>query len=408
MSLKDKDLAVFRALEAEQKRQTEHLEMIASENLTSSAVREALGSRLTDKYAEGYPGRRYYGGCENADIVEELAIERARKIFKSDHINVQPHSGTQANISSYLAVLDIGDKVMGMDLSCGGHLTHGHPLNFSGKYFEIIPYGVSKEDSCLDYENIREIALRERPKLIICGASAYPREIDFYRFSEIAEECGALLLADIAHIAGLVAAGLHPDPVPFCDIVTTTTHKTLRGPRGGMILCRQEYAAAIDRSVFPGNQGGPLMHSIAAKAVCFGEVLTEDYRKYASQVIKNAQRLAEVLLDSGIELVSGGTDNHLLLLDLRSLKMTGKEAEALLQSIGIVVNKNTIPYDPEKPFVTSGIRIGTPVLTSRGMKEKEMEEVGEIISGVLKKPLEKTLSAASSKVAELTGQFPLR
>jgi glycine hydroxymethyltransferase len=406
MTLKKNDPIVYKAIEDEIRRQQDNLEMIASENYTSGEVLEAMGSPLTDKYAEGYPGRRYYGGCENVDIVEELAIERAKEIFNCDHVNVQPHSGSQANIESYLALLDIGDKIMGMDLSCGGHLTHGHPLNFSGKYFDIIPYGVDRETHRIDYGEVREIALREKPELIVCGASAYPREIDFKKFRDIADECGSYLLSDIAHIAGLVAAGVHPDPVPYCDIVTTTTHKTLRGPRGGMIMCKEEHAAAIDRSVFPGNQGGPLMHVIAAKAVCFKEALSEDFNEYAKQVVANGKALAEALKENGVTLISGGTDNHLVLVDLRPLNITGKKAESALQQAGIVVNKNSIPYDPEKPLVTSGIRIGTPVLTTRGFKEDGMEIVAGLISSVIKDPSPEKIKEAKSKVAELCREYP--
>ncbi|MDA3793288.1 MAG: serine hydroxymethyltransferase [Elusimicrobia bacterium] len=406
MSLKKTDTEIYKAIQNEIDRQHKNLEMIASENYTSPEVLEAMGSPLTDKYAEGYPGRRYYGGCENVDIVENIAIERAKEIFKCEHVNVQPHSGSQANIASYLALLDIGDKIMGMDLSCGGHLTHGHPLNFSGKYFDIVPYGVDKKSHRIDYEKVREIALKERPDLIVCGASAYPREIDFKKFKEIADECDAYLMADIAHIAGLVAKGLHPDPVPYCDVVTTTTHKTLRGPRGGMIMCKKEYASAIDRSVFPGNQGGPLMHVIAAKAVCFKEVLSEDFKDYAKQVIANCRALAGELKNRGIKLISGGTDNHLVLVDLRPLEITGKKAEAALQAAGIVVNKNSIPYDPAKPLVTSGIRIGTPVLTTRGFKEEGIKTVAGLIARVIKDPSEEIISDVNGKVRELCKKYP--
>ncbi|MEA3506737.1 MAG: serine hydroxymethyltransferase [Elusimicrobiota bacterium] len=406
MTLEKKDPIVYKAIADEIGRQQDNLEMIASENYTSGEVLEAMGSPLTDKYAEGYPGRRYYGGCENVDIVENLAIQRAREIFNCDHANVQPHSGSQANIESYLALLDIGDKIMGMDLSCGGHLTHGHPLNFSGKHFDIIPYGVDRETHRIDYDEVRDIALRQKPDMIVCGASAYPREIDFKKFRDIADECGSYLLADIAHIAGLVAAGVHPDPVPYCDIVTTTTHKTLRGPRGGMILCRQEHAAAVDRSVFPGSQGGPLMHVIAAKAVCFKEVLSEDFKEYAKQVVANGKALADSLKENGVTLISGGTDNHLVLVDLRPLKITGKKAEAALQEAGIVVNKNSIPYDPEKPLVTSGIRIGTPVLTTRGFKEAGMKIVAGLISGVIKDPSAEKIKEAKKKVEKLCRKYP--
>ncbi|MFC2061524.1 serine hydroxymethyltransferase [Elusimicrobiota bacterium] len=408
MRLKDKDLEIYEAIEKEKERQQNNLEMIASENYTIPAVLEAMGSHLTDKYAEGYPGKRYYGGCENVDTVETLAIERAKEIFKCEHVNVQPHSGSQANIESYFALLEAGDKIMGMDLSCGGHLSHGHPLNFSGKYFKIIPYGVNREDERIDYEEIGEIARREKPKMIVCGASAYPRTIDFEKFSEIAKEVDAYLLADIAHIAGLVAKGFHPDPVPYCDIVTTTTHKTLRGPRGGMIMCKEKYAKEIDRSVFPGNQGGPLMHVIAAKAVCFKDVLSEEFAGYIKGVVDNCQALARTLTDSGIKLVSGGTDNHLILVDLRPEETTGKEVEAMLQKAGIIANKNTIPYDPQTPFVTSGLRLGTPVLTTRGMGTQEVARVGELIAAVIKNRDEKTISSVRKEVDILCKDFPVK
>jgi len=407
MSLRKKDPEIYGAIQKERERQQNNLEMIASENYASNEVIEALGSHLTDKYAEGYPGKRYYGGCEYVDIVEMEAIERAKLLFGAGHVNVQPHSGTQANIASYLSILKIGDKIMGMDLSCGGHLSHGHPLNFSGKYFKIIPYGVREDDHRIDYEEVRQKALEEKPDLIVCGASAYPRIIDFEKFRQIADECGAYLLADIAHIAGLVAAKIHPDPVPFCDIVTSTTHKTLRGPRGGLILCREKYAAEINRSVFPGTQGGPLMHAVAAKAVCFKEALTEEFREYSKKVVRNASILAKTLIDNGLTLISGGTDNHLLLIDLRPVKTTGREAEALLQEAGIVANKNTIPYDPEKPFVTSGLRLGTPVLTTRGMQASEMEKVGSLIAEVIKKKDQKTIISVGKEVKKLCKKFPV-
>ena len=408
MMLKDFDKHIFEAIIGEKSRQQNNLEMIASENYTSAAVLEAMGSHLTDKYAEGYPGKRYYGGCEYVDKVEILAARRARDIFKSEHVNVQPHSGSQANIASYLALVNIGDTVMGMDLTSGGHLTHGHPLNFSGLYFNIVSYGVRKDDHRIDYEEARRLALSKKPKLIICGASAYPRKIDFKKFREIADEVGAYLLADIAHIAGLIAKGFHPDPVPYCDVVTTTTHKTLRGPRGGMILCRKIHAKDIDRMVFPGNQGGPLMHVIAAKAVCFKEVLSDEFGEYIRRVVENASHLAGQLKDEGIKLISGGTDNHLILIDLRPFKTTGKEIEGLLQQAGIVVNKNTIPYDPQKPFIASGIRLGTPLLTTRGMGIKEMKNIAALIADVLKKRDSVTVASVRKEVDKLCKMFPIQ
>ncbi|MGB9840815.1 serine hydroxymethyltransferase [Thermovenabulum sp.] len=373
------DPEIAEAIDKELLRQQYKLEMIASENFTSKAVMEAQGTILTNKYAEGYPGKRYYGGCEYVDIVEELARQRAAKLFGAEHVNVQPHSGSQANMAVYFAFLTPGDTVMGMNLAHGGHLTHGSPVNISGKYFNFVPYGVSKETGYIDYDEVERLALEHKPKMIVAGASAYPRIIDFVRMSEIAKKVGAYLMVDMAHIAGLVAAGLHPSPVPVSDFVTTTTHKTLRGPRGGMILCKKEYAQAIDKAIFPGIQGGPLMHVIAAKAVCLKEALSEEFRFYQEQVVKNAKALAKCLLDKGYQLVSGGTDNHLILVDLRNKNLTGLEAEKYLDEVGITVNKNAIPYDPQKPNVTSGIRIGTPALTSRGMKEKEMEEIAELI-----------------------------
>ncbi len=408
MSLKDKDKKIYDSIVAEGKRQQNSLEMIASENYASPEVIEALGTHLTDKYAEGYPGKRYYGGCEHVDVVEETAIKRAREIFGCEHVNVQPHSGTQANIASYLSLLDIGDKIMGMDLSCGGHLSHGHPLNFSGRYFKIVPYGVRRDNGYLDYDEIRNIALREKPKMIVCGASAYPRKIDFKKFSEIADEVGAYLMADIAHIAGLVAKGEHPDPVSCCDIVTTTTHKTLRGPRGGMIMCGKKNSKEIDRMVFPGTQGGPLMHSIAAKAVCFKEVLSHKFSKYIKGVVLNAAKLADELKRGGMKLVTDGTDTHLVLIDMRPLKITGKEGESLLQDAGIVANKNTIPYDPQKPFVTSGLRLGTPVLTTRGMGPEEMKEVAGWICDILKKRDPGTIKNVRKEVSRMCKNFPVR
>lgn len=406
--LKVVDPEVAEAIENELRRQQNHLEMIASENFASKAVMEAQGSVLTNKYAEGYPGRRYYGGCEFVDVVENLARERAKKLFSAEHANVQPHSGAQANTAVYFSVLNVGDKVMGMNLTHGGHLTHGSPVNISGKYFNFIPYGVSKETGFLDYEELEALAEKHRPKMIVAGASAYPRIIDFERIAEIAKKVGAYLMVDMAHIAGLVAAGLHPNPVPVSDFVTTTTHKTLRGPRGGMILCKKEYAQAIDKAVFPGIQGGPLMHVIAAKAVCFREADTEEFKKYQEQVVKNAKALAKALMERGYNLVSGGTDNHLILVDLRNKGLTGAEAEKLLDDVGITVNKNAIPYDPEKPNVTSGIRIGTPALTSRGMKESEMEEIAELIDITLSYRGDEIRKAKVMKaVKSLCERFPL-
>ncbi|MGI6485603.1 MAG: serine hydroxymethyltransferase [Tepidanaerobacteraceae bacterium] len=377
------DPEVAEAIEKETTRQRSRLELIASENFTSKAVMMAQGSLLTNKYAEGYPGRRYYGGCEYVDIVEELAIKRAKDLFGAGHANVQPHSGSQANFAVYFAMLEIGDTVLGMDLSHGGHLTHGSKVNISGKYFNFIPYGVSKETKLLDYDKVEALASQHKPKMIVAGASAYPRVINFQRLSQIAKKTGAYLMVDMAHIAGLVAAGLHPNPVPFADFVTTTTHKTLRGPRGGLILCREEYAKAIDKAVFPGIQGGPLMHVIAAKAVCFKEAATEEFKQYQEQVVKNAIALSNALTKKGYDIVSGGTDNHLILVDLRSKRLTGKKAEKLLEGAGITVNKNTIPYDPEKPNIASGIRLGTPAVTSRGMKEQEMKKIADLIDEAL-------------------------
>jgi len=382
--LKDVDPELHEALRLELGRQRTNIELIASENFVSKAVLAAAGSHLTNKYAEGYPTKRYYGGCEYVDVSETLAIERAKKIFGADHANVQPHSGAQANMAVMFAALKPGDKVMGMNLDHGGHLTHGHPLTFSGKYFEVVAYGVEADTQVLDYDKVRAIAKAEQPKMIIAGASAYPRALDFKAFGEIAQEIGATLFVDMAHIAGLVAVGLHENPVPYADYVTSTTHKTLRGPRGGLILCKEKFAKKIDRSVFPGLQGGPLEHIIAAKAVCFQEALQPAYKDYMNQVVKNAKVLAETLIANGLDIVSGGTDTHLLLVDLRSLGMNGRDAEVLLDEVHITCNKNTIPFDPEKPMVTSGIRLGTPAVTSRGMKESDIVQVGEIIASVLK------------------------
>lgn len=393
------------AIESEVNRQRNNIELIASENFVSKAVIAAMGSPLTNKYAEGYPGRRYYGGCEKVDIAEDLARDRAKEIFGADHANVQPHSGAQANMAVFLAVLKPGDKVMGMNLSHGGHLTHGSPVNFSGLIYDIVPYGV-KEDGFIDYDELMEIALKEKPKLIIAGASAYPREIDFVKFKEVADAVGAYLMVDMAHIAGLVAAGIHQNPVPYSDFVTTTTHKTLRGPRGGMILCKAEYAKMIDKAVFPGTQGGPLMHVIAAKAVNFKEALTEEFKVYQKQVVKNSKALCEGLQKRGIDIVSGGTDNHLMLVDLRNLGLTGKVAEKLLDEVHVTCNKNTIPFDPESPFVTSGVRLGTPAVTTRGMVEEDMDVIAEVIHMALT-DFENSKDKAIQMVDELVSKYPL-
>ncbi|KAF0819054.1 Serine hydroxymethyltransferase [Bacillus sp. ZZV12-4809] len=406
--LAQQDEQVFKSIQEELGRQRSKIELIASENFVSEAVMEAQGSVLTNKYAEGYPGRRYYGGCEHVDVVEDLARDRAKEIFGAEHVNVQPHSGAQANMAVYFTVLEQGDTVLGMNLSHGGHLTHGSPVNFSGVQYNFVEYGVDKETHRINYDDVLEKARQHKPKLIVAGASAYPREIDFKRFREIADEVGAMLMVDMAHIAGLVAAGLHQNPVPFADFVTTTTHKTLRGPRGGMILCKEEYAKKIDKSIFPGIQGGPLMHVIAAKAVAFGEALQDDFRTYAGNIISNAKKLAEALQAEGIDLVSQGTDNHLLLVDLRSLGLTGKVAEKVLDEVGITVNKNTIPFDPESPFVTSGVRIGTAAVTSRGFGEKEMQEIASIIAFTLKNHEDEgKLQEAAQRVEALSGSFTL-
>ncbi|WP_332628618.1 serine hydroxymethyltransferase [Halalkalibacter flavus] len=407
-SLQEQDPKVFAAVGQELGRQRDKIELIASENFVSAAVMEAQGSVLTNKYAEGYPGRRYYGGCEYVDIVEDLARDRAKEIFGAEYVNVQPHSGAQANMAVYFTILEQGDTVLGMNLSHGGHLTHGSPVNFSGVQYNFVEYGVDKETQYIDYEVVRELAKEHKPKLIVAGASAYPREIDFAKFREIADEVGAYLMVDMAHIAGLVAAGLHPNPVPHSHFVTTTTHKTLRGPRGGMILCKEEFGKKIDKSIFPGIQGGPLMHVIAAKAVSFGEVLTPEFKAYGQAIIDNAKRLSEKLMSEGINIVSGGTDNHLLLLDLRSLDLTGKVAEHALDEVGITTNKNTIPFDPQSPFVTSGIRIGTAAVTSRGLDLEAMDEIGSIIALTLKNvDNEEKLEEARTRVAALTAKFPM-
>jgi len=412
------DPEVEAALESERARQNEGLELIASENFVTLAVLAAMGSVMTNKYAEGYPGKRYYGGCEFVDIGEELAIKRAKQLFGADHANVQPHSGAQANMSVYLAVMQPGDTMLGMDLTHGGHLTHGHPLNYSGKEFKVVPYGVHRETETIDYERLRSLALEHKPKLIVCGASAYPRIIDFPRLRAIADEAGALIMADIAHIAGLVVADLHPSPVPHCQFVTTTTHKTLRGPRGGMILCTAEWAEAIDKAVFPGVQGGPLMHIIAAKAVAFAEALRPEWKEYQKRVVENAGVLCEACASRGLRIVSGGTDNHLFLIDLGPDFISGKKAERWLGLAGITVNKNTVPFDTRKPFITSGLRIGTPAVTTRGMGPDEMVQIAELIDRVLRldedtedaaklAAFNAGIEAVRAEVHALTSRFPL-
>ncbi|HPY56494.1 MAG TPA: serine hydroxymethyltransferase [Sedimentibacter sp.] len=403
--IEENDNELYLFIMEEKERQRINIELIASENFVSDTVLQAMGSHLTNKYAEGYPGKRYYGGCEFVDKVENLAIERAKKIFGADHVNVQPHSGSNANLGVYFAVLKPGDKILGMDLSHGGHLTHGSPINLSGSYFNVVFYGVNRETETIDYDQIREIAKKERPKLIVAGASAYPRIIDFKAFRDIADEIDSYFMVDMAHIAGLVAAGLHPNPVDYADFVTTTTHKTLRGPRGGMILCRQEFAQKIDKAIFPGTQGGPLMHIIAAKAACFKEVLDDEFVLYQQQVIKNAKKLSEELMNKGFRLVSGGTDNHLMLVDVRNKNLTGKEAEKILDEIHITTNKNTIPFDTQSPFITSGIRIGTPAVTTRGMKEAEMIELADIMDSALSK--KENESMLKERVLKLTSKFSL-
>ncbi|MEH7481955.1 serine hydroxymethyltransferase [Neobacillus drentensis] len=402
------DEQVFQAIQKELGRQRSKIELIASENFVSEAVMEAQGSVLTNKYAEGYPGRRYYGGCEYVDIVEDLARNRAKEIFGAEYVNVQPHSGAQANMAVYFTVLEQGDTVLGMNLSHGGHLTHGSPVNFSGVQYNFVEYGVDQETHRINYDDVRAKALEHKPKMIVAGASAYPRAIDFAKFREIADEVGAYLMVDMAHIAGLVATGLHQNPVPYADFVTTTTHKTLRGPRGGMILCKEEFGKKIDKSIFPGIQGGPLMHVIAAKAVAFGETLQDSFKEYAGQIITNAQRLAESLQKEGLKLVSGGTDNHLLLVDVTTLGLTGKVAEKVLDEVGITVNKNTIPFDQQSPFVTSGIRIGTAAVTSRGFVEADMDEIASIIAFTLKNHEDAAkLEEAQGRVEALTSKFTL-
>ncbi|GCL67695.1 serine hydroxymethyltransferase [Veillonella tobetsuensis] len=406
--LAKQDPNIKAVIDQELMRQRDKLEMIASENIVSQAVMEAQGSVLTNKYAEGYPGKRYYGGCEHVDVVETLAIERAKRLFGAEHANVQPHSGSQANFAVYFAMLKPGDTIVGMNLSHGGHLTHGSPVNVSGTYFNVVPYGVNAETQQIDYDEFRKIVLESKPKLIIAGGSAYSRQIDFKKMADVAHEVGAIFMVDMAHFAGLVAAGLHPNPVEYADIVTTTTHKTLRGPRGGMILCKEEYAKAIDKSVFPGIQGGPLMHVIAAKAVAFGEALQPEFKEYAEQVIKNAKVLAAELMAKGLTIVSGGTDTHVMLVDVRNTGLTGKEAEHLLDEIGITANKNTIPFDPASPFVTSGVRLGTPALTTRGLKEDDMKEIADIIAVVLQNPEDTAKHHdAAKRVVALCEKYPL-
>jgi len=403
--VKKVDLEIFNVIKSEMDRQENKIELIASENFTSSAVMEAMGSPLTNKYAEGYPGKRYYGGCECVDVAENIARDRMCKLFGAEHANVQPHSGSQANMGVYMTVLEPGDKVLGMNLSHGGHLTHGSPVNFSGKLYKFISYGVN-EQGVIDYEELRRIALEEKPKMIVSGASAYSRIIDFKTIREICDETHAYMMVDMSHIAGLIAAGVHPSPVPYADFVTTTTHKTLRGPRGGAILCKEEYAKALDKAIFPGIQGGPLMHVIAAKAVCFKEAMSEDFKNYQKKVVENAHTLAEALTFLGFKLVSGGTDNHLMLVDLRNKGVTGKEAEHLLDEVGITVNKNTVPFETQSPFVTSGVRIGTPATTTRGFGKEEMVEIADIISWSIDNK-DGDLTPAKNRVKALCAKFPL-
>lgn len=404
----EQDHTVFEAMQAEKTRQEANIELIASENFVSEAVMEAQGSVLTNKYAEGYPGKRYYGGCEHVDVVENIARDRLKEIFGADHANVQPHSGSQANMAVYMTALEQGDTVLGMNLSHGGHLTHGSHVNFSGIQYNFVEYGVNPDNEMIDYEDVRSKALEHKPKMIVAGASAYSRVIDFAKFREIADEVGAYLMVDMAHIAGLVATGEHPNPVPHAHFVTSTTHKTLRGPRGGLILCTEEFAKKIDKTIFPGIQGGPLMHVIASKAVAFGEAQQPEFKTYIQQVVKNAKALAEAFIAEGIEIVSGGTDNHLMLVNLRSLNLTGKVAEHVLDEVGITVNKNTIPFDTESPFVTSGIRIGTPAVTSRGFKEEEMKEIATIMVKLLKNHEDSEVKKeVAERVAALTSKYPL-
>ncbi|MCS1352305.1 serine hydroxymethyltransferase [Mechercharimyces sp. CAU 1602] len=406
--LRNQDPEIAKIIACELARQQGKIELIASENFVSQAVLESLGSVLTNKYAEGYPAKRYYGGCEFVDEAEELARERAKKLFGAEHANVQPHSGAQANMAVYYSVLDPGDTVLGMDLAHGGHLTHGSPVNFSGKLYQFVSYGVDENTHRIDYEEVRRIALEHKPKLLVAGASAYPRQIDFKRMKAIADEVGCYFMVDMAHIAGLVATGLHPNPVPYADFVTTTTHKTLRGPRGGMILCKSEHAKKVDKAIFPGIQGGPLMHVIAAKAVAFGEALSDSFKQYSQEIIDNAAELGEALFSKGFKLISGGTDNHLLLIDVRPFQLTGKKAEHLLDEIGITTNKNAIPFDPESPFVTSGLRVGTAAVTTRGMDRDAMHEIAEVMAITLSHPEDEHVQQeARARVAQLNQKFPL-
>lgn len=405
--VKDHDPAVGEAMEQELFRQRRNLELIASENIVSPAVMAAMGSVLTNKYAEGYPAKRYYGGCQCIDVVENIARDRACKLFGAEHANVQPHSGAQANLAVYFAFLQPGDTVLGMNLAEGGHLTHGSPVNMSGALYHFVPYGVDPATGRVDYEKLMELALKEKPKMIVAGASAYPRALDFQKFREVADACGAYLMVDMAHIAGLVAAGLHQNPVPYAHVVTTTTHKTLRGPRGGMILCKEEYAKQIDKAMFPGTQGGPLMHVIAGKAVCFGEALQPEFQAYAKQVVDNAQALAQGLLKRGVKLVSGGTDNHLMLVDLSDSELTGKELERRLDEVYITANKNTIPGERRSPFTTSGLRLGTPAVTTRGMKEREMDEIAACIAQAMEDPFEEQIDALRQRVEAICAEYPL-
>jgi len=406
--LKEVDPEIYQTIQDELRRQNDNIELIASENFTSLAVLEAAGTILTNKYAEGYPKKRWYGGCEHVDVVEQLAIDRAKKLFGAEHANVQPHSGTNANIAVFMALLNIGDKILAMNLAHGGHLSHGHKMNFSGKYFEIIPYGVNQKTEQIDYDELERLALEHKPKMILLGASAYPRIIDFKRGRQIADKIGALLMVDMAHFAGLVAAGVHPSPVPYSDVVTTTTHKTLRGPRAGIILCKEQYAKAIDSAVFPGCQGGPLMHIVAAKAVALKEAMTDEFKTYARQIVSNAKKLAETMASFGFRIVSGGTDNHLMLVDVKVKGFTGKAVQIYLDHVKITVNKNMIPFDQETAFNASGVRLGTPAVTTRGMKEKEMVEIAKHIAQTLKAPEdEANLEAVRKEVAALTKRFPL-
>lgn len=405
-TIKKMDPQIAEAIELEVNRQRNKIELIASENFVSDAVIEALGTPLTNKYAEGYPGKRYYGGCEHVDVIEQLAIDRAKEIFGAEHANVQPHSGAQANAAVFLAFLNPGDTFLGMNLAHGGHLSHGSPANISGKYYNVVPYGVREDNSYIDYDELRSLAKANSPKLIVAGASAYPRTLDFKAFREIADEVGAILMVDMAHIAGLVAAGSHPSPVPYADVVTTTTHKTLRGPRGGMILCKEEHAKKINSAVFPGTQGGPLMHVIAAKAVCFKEVLSDEFKTYQQNVVKNAKALSIALMENGFKLVSDGTDNHLMLLNLTNMNITGKEAQLKLDDVNITCNKNGIPFDTQSPFITSGIRLGTPAVTARGMKEEDMKEIAELIHLTIT-DFDNSKDSIINRVETLCGKYPL-